>query len=80
MKRDREGRTIAEVIRLNVGGRCFDSTSDTLMKANYFETYMNGYIGHAVDQQGRLFIDRDGDLFSHLLQFMRTTIGPPAVR
>ncbi len=77
MKRDCEGRTIAEVIRLNVGGRHFDTTRETLSMAGYFEPYLNERIGHAVDEQGRLFVDRNGELFGHLLHFMRTTICPP---
>ena len=32
---------------------------------------------HAVDQAGRLFVDRDPDLFRCLLQFMRASTGPP---
>ena len=32
---------------------------------------------HAVDGAGRLFIDRDPDLFASLLQFMRAHQGPP---
>ena len=32
---------------------------------------------HAIDGEGRLFIDRDPDLFASLLQFMRAHTGPP---
>ena len=32
---------------------------------------------HAVDGEGRLFIDRDPDLFASLLQFLRAHTGPP---
>ena len=31
---------------------------------------------HATDEQGRLFLDRNGEYFSHILQFMRTTLCP----
>ena len=32
---------------------------------------------HAVDQAGKLFIDRDPEMFRYLLQFMRASTGPP---
>ena len=31
---------------------------------------------HATDEQGRLFLDRNGEYFSHILHFMRTTLCP----
>ena len=34
---------------------------------------------HAVDQAGRLFVDRDPDTFRCLLQFMRTATMPPQI-
>ena len=36
-----------------------------------------GVMEHAVDQAGRLFVDRDPDMFRCLLQFMRASTGPP---
>ena len=31
---------------------------------------------HATDEQDRLFLDRNGEYFSHILHFMRTTLCP----
>ena len=31
---------------------------------------------HTTDEQGRLFLDRNGEYFSHILHFMRTTLCP----
>jgi hypothetical protein len=60
-------------VRLNVGSRVFDTCPQTLTMSPYFDSFLEGRIGHAVDENGRLFIDRDGDLFAYLLNFMRTT-------
>ena len=80
MKRGREiGATRhkrAAMVRLNVGGAHFDTTRDTLARCEYFEAYLSGRMTHAEDVNGRLFIDRSGSLFAHLLQFMRTSTLP----
>ena len=78
MKRESEEGTgppakRAGVVRLNVGGRHFDTTKDTLSKCTYFAPYIEGRIDHATDEDGRLFIDRSGEYFSRILQFMRTS-------
>jgi len=76
-KRVRVEPLAAPIVRLNVGGTSFDTTRDTLSKCRYFEPYLEGRIGHAVDDKGRLFVDRSGVLFGHLLEFMRTGLRPP---
>jgi len=63
---------LAPTVKLNVGGVPFDTTRSTLAKCRYFEPVLEGRMRHAVDDQGRLFIDRDGTLFAHLLNYMRT--------
>ena len=76
MKRERgEGSSpqMAAVVRLIVGGQPFDTTKDTLKKCRYFFPYLDGRMDHATDEQGRLSLDRDGEYFFHILQFMRTT-------
>ena len=93
----------AAVVPLNVGGKSFDTTHDTLAKASYFLPYLEGQfiamyqhttttalrppivspisfqgrLEHSVDDQGRLFIDRDPQLFAVVLQFMRASTTPP---
>ena len=78
------------MVPLNVGGRWFDTTKETLNRANYFRPYLEaqlsiqpakyhhhhhhplqGRLDHATDEDGRLFIDRDPEVFAVLLQYMR---------
>ena len=78
MKRNNEDSRalVAPLVRLNVGGVHFDTTRDTLAKASYWDAWLEGRIGHATDQDGRLFVDRDGKLFGCLLNFMRNRVRP----
>lgn len=80
MKRTGEGGAgrckKAAVVRLNVGGQRYDTTRATLAQCDYFEAYLSGRMSLAVDAHGRLFIDRSGELFGHLLQFMRSKTLP----
>ena len=66
----------AATIRLNVGGRCFDASPETLSSATFFEPIITGRIGHAVDENNRVFIDRSGELFAVVLQFLRCCCRP----
>ena len=69
-------RKRAAMVRLNIGGLLFDTSRDTLSKCEYFAPFLAGRLCHAEDRNGRLFIDRSGTLFAHLLQFMRTNSLP----
>ena len=69
---DNNKRLRADTIRLNVGGRLFETASETLVKAEYFQPVLTRRIGHAVDDSGAFLIDRDGDLFGIILQWLRT--------
>ena len=62
----------ASIVKLNVGGRAFHTTKDTLSLCSYFQPVLDGRLPHGADEHGRLFIDRDPDLFSIILQFVRT--------
>ena len=66
----------AAMFRLNIGGSLYDTTRDTLSKCQYFEPFLAGRLCHATDEDGRLFVDRSGPLFGHLLQYMRTNSLP----
>ena len=66
----------ASVVRLNVGGRTFDTTRETLVGCEFFRPILDGQIGSAVDANGRLFIDRSPELFAVLLQFLRSCQRP----
>ena len=75
---EEEGQhVLAPTIKLNVGGVLFDTTRSTLAQCQYFEPALEGRLRHGtVDDQGRWFIDRDGQLFQHLLNYMRTRQRP----
>lgn len=66
------------IIKLNVGGVHYDTTLRTLTEsfsfgdANYFGVLLNTQVPALKDDQGRYFIDRDGNLFRYVLQFLRT--------
>ena len=66
----------AAMVRLNVGGVRFDTTRDTLAQCEYFACCLSGRLPHAEDAMGRLFIDRSGGLFAHVLEIMRSKTLP----
>ncbi|VDK51331.1 unnamed protein product [Cylicostephanus goldi] len=72
-----------DLVYLNVGGKKYTTNFETLArsKSSYFNELMkidrnSGRVllflkNCAIDREGALFINRDGDLFAHALQFMR---------
>ncbi len=62
----------ADTIRLNVGGRRFETSRPTLVGIPYFEPLIAGRFAHDVDNSGCVFVDRSGDLFAAILQFLRS--------
>ncbi|XP_051871312.1 BTB/POZ domain-containing protein KCTD4 [Pristis pectinata] len=63
----------ASVITINVGGYLYTTQRHTLTKYvdSLPEALMNGKIQSSVDADGNCFIDRDGLLFRHVLNFLR---------
>lgn len=64
-----------EVVTLNVGGVLYTTTRTTLTK--YADSMLGAMFGGqynptALDQQGNYFIDRDGYMFRHILNFLRS--------
>lgn len=61
-------------IELNVGGKLFDTTVATLTRLpnNLLEMMFTGRSPVPKDANGRFFIDRDGETFAHVLNFLRT--------
>ena len=65
-------------VKLNVGGRFFQTTVETLTKSSdtrltYFKTLFSGQWQSEKDpKDDSIFIDRDGDLFEYILQYLRT--------
>ena len=72
----KQQRRTADFVRLNVGGSHYDTTALTLRPLEYFEPILAERIGHALDSDGRIFIDRSGPLFGHILEWLRTLERP----
>ncbi|VDH95205.1 Hypothetical predicted protein [Mytilus galloprovincialis] len=75
-----EEAKIPAVLELNVGGQIFHTTLETITK--YPESFLGAMFSgrHKVnlDNKGRYFIDRNGDHFEHILEFLRDdTYLPP---
>lgn len=65
------------VLCVNVGGMVYRATASTLRRAPFFDSLLRhaseeGGLGTTVDDAGRLFVDRSGDLFSYILEFLRS--------
>ena len=63
-----------KIIKLNVGGQRFITTSRTLGK--YDNSYFHGLIskkfGHQMVDKDYIFIDRNGKLFEYILDYLRS--------
>lgn len=66
--------TKADIIQLNVGGRRFTTSKQTLtwIPESFFVSLLSGRVPSLKDETGAFFIDRDPDLFQIILQFLRT--------
>ena len=64
-----------EIVNLNVGGRKFATTKFTLLSINdtFFTVLLSGRIPSYKDDSGAIFIDRDPELFSIILNYLRTS-------
>ena len=64
----------SSIVKLNVGGRKFYTTKSTLCTAgqNFFSALLSGRFNSEIDPNGFTVIDRNGDLFAPLLDFLRT--------
>nr|XP_054770372.1 putative potassium channel regulatory protein [Lytechinus pictus] len=60
-------------VGLNVGGRIFKTSRTTLLAypESFFSRLLDGPIPSAKDDQGNYLIDQDGEVFRHVLNFMR---------
>ncbi|CAE8584474.1 unnamed protein product [Polarella glacialis] len=62
----------SRVLEVNVGGRIFTASSATLRKSPYLESLMGDELTDDLrDPEGRLFIDRDPEIFAEVLRLMR---------
>jgi hypothetical protein len=77
--REAAARLIQEpgpIVVVNVGGKIFRTTSSTLRKARFFDSLMkyaeDGKMGTTVDDDGHFFVDRSSELFSYILEYLRS--------
>jgi len=59
-----------ERVKLNVGGKQFETTKETLLKSDYFKSLLEGNWKENQSNE-ELFIDRDPDLFQNILNILR---------
>jgi hypothetical protein len=67
----------ASIVRLNVGGTEYDTTLETLTSqspGSFLHVLFSGDWAQQLDAAGRVFIDRDGARFRHVLNFLRSGI------
>ncbi|XP_074786775.1 SH3KBP1-binding protein 1 [Athene noctua] len=67
-------RAGAEVVQLNVGGKRFSTSRQTLtwISDSFFSSLLSGRISTLKDETGAIFIDRDPTVFAPILNFLRT--------
>ncbi|GJQ08905.1 hypothetical protein GpartN1_g696.t1 [Galdieria partita] len=63
----------SSVVKLNVGGKYFETTVDTLTKYSdsMLSAWFSGKYSMQKDDNGYIFLDRDGDRFRHILNYLR---------
>jgi hypothetical protein len=67
-KEAQEGR-----VELNIGGYRFETSVQTLRRLphTFFDAYFSGRYAQDVCTDGSIFVDRDGEHFGHVLEYMR---------
>lgn len=63
-----------EIVRFNVGGKLFYTTKETLSNDKESLLYSMATSKDSereVDEEGRIFLDRDGTAFRHVLNYLR---------
>lgn len=59
------------VIKLNIGGTRLDTNRSTLLQSGYFRALFSGNFADVEQEDGCYFIDRNGNIFEYLLNYMR---------
>lgn len=65
---------LSEIVKLNVGGQLFTTTKQTLLSVDdsFFTAMFSGCLPILYDSSGAIFIDRSPDLFTIILNYLRT--------
>jgi hypothetical protein len=60
-------------VELNVGGKRFETSVQTLRRIphTFFDAYFSGRYAQDVCKDGSVFVDREGEHFRHVLEYMR---------
>ena len=61
----------SEIIKLNVGGELFITMKSTLIQSPWFVTLFSGKFKTEMINNNQYFIDRDPELFSDVLNYLR---------
>ncbi|CAG8765492.1 10232_t:CDS:1, partial [Racocetra persica] len=65
------------IVTLNVGGVLYTTTKDTLLKhKSFFSGLFSNNFSISLDSNGNSFIDRNGELFKYVLEFLRNNALP----
>lgn len=64
-------RTAGEVVQLSVGGVYFETTAETLSNAGTSYFSARSEFSRRSGKNGLVVLDRDGDMFRHILNFLR---------
>jgi hypothetical protein len=70
----KEAREVLEsIVQLNVGGHRFETSVQTLRRVpgTCFDAHFSNSYTHTICADGSIFIDRDGELFKHILEYLR---------
>lgn len=60
----------SDIVKLNIGGYKYMTTAETLSSSSFFAALLKGETPSAKDEEGNIFIDRDGIYFGPLLSYM----------
>jgi hypothetical protein len=60
-------------VELNIGGHRFETSVQALRRVphTFFDAYFSGRYAQDVCNDGSIFVDRDGEHFGHVLEYMR---------
>jgi hypothetical protein len=63
-------------VELNIGGYRFQTSVQTLRRVphTFFDAYFSGRYAQDVCNDGSIFVDRDGEHFGHVLEYMRNGV------